>query len=542
MLKALDRGRVHGFLKAEGRRLLNGRGEEVLLCGWGLGNWLLCEGYMWELGDCPAFDRPRRMERVLEELCSARYAQRFWKRFREEYITEADIALMAEMGYNSLRVPLLARNLMSDSCAFREDGFQLLDRLMDWAEKYGLYVFLDMHGAPGGQTGANIDDSLDDRCRLLIDQAQYDRGLALWEEIARRYADRWIVGGYDLLNEPIRPSGPEEKSQDEYIPRLKEFYADAVARIRKWDQRHLVAIESPHWAAEPDFFDRRYDPNMVIHFHRYGCPPDYNALRPFQEAGERLNVPVWLGETGENSLTWVGAIVPLAFSMGISVTLWPWKKMGGNNSCCTIRRPMGWEKLREYLKGGAQPSAEEMQEVLDRFLDQLPPADCIQHPELVPQIFRQSGCVIRGTDFDALRGKDLAWHAESRHPAGIYRRETEMEIVPPEETERRDFPFDGPWARCRLRLHENEWVEYTVRDINTSMKLEVTCFAQDRTEIEITQDGRPLGSYSVSMCHYPQTLGGMHLFLGETVRIRVRCVRGTVMVDQLQVHPCPEYA
>ena len=546
MLDAMNRDRVYGFLRADGRRLVNGRGEEVLLCGWGLGNWLLCEGYMWGFAAYPAFDRPRRMELVLEELCGPRYAQRFWTRYREEYVTEADLEMMAQMGYNSLRVPMLARNLMEDNTpapVFREEGFRILDTLLDRAEKYGLYVFLDMHGAPGGQTGSNIDDSVDDRCRLLIDQAQYDRGLALWEEIARRYADRWIVGGYDLLNEPIRPAAPgEERGQDEYIPRLKEFYADAVARIRKWDTRHAVAIESPHYATEPDFYDRLYDPNMIIHFHRYACPPDEAALRPFLEAGERLNVPVWLGETGENTLAWIGAIVPLALSQGISVTLWPWKKMGGTNSPLAIRRPEGWDRLEEYLAGGPQPSPREAQEILDRFLDSLPPSECVQRPELNSGMYRRSCCVIRGTDFDPLRGRDEAWHAEGPHPEGFYRRETGMDILPPEDRDRKDFPFDGPWARCLLRLHEGEWAEYTVLDINASLQLEVTCVASGPAEVEVTQNGILLGEFALGECGYPQTLGGMHLFIGETAHIRVRCRRGSVMVDQVEVRPCPEYA
>ena len=33
----------------------------------------------------------------------------------------------------------------------------------------------------------------------------YKKGLALWRELANRYKDEWIVGGYDLLNEPIMP-------------------------------------------------------------------------------------------------------------------------------------------------------------------------------------------------------------------------------------------------------------------------------------------------------------------------------------------------
>ena len=61
----MDRGRVRGFLDVRGREIVNGLGEPVLLNGWALGNWLHSEGYMW-LCDAPRFDRPRRMEAVIE--------------------------------------------------------------------------------------------------------------------------------------------------------------------------------------------------------------------------------------------------------------------------------------------------------------------------------------------------------------------------------------------------------------------------------------------------------------------------------------------
>ena len=42
MKKAISRNRVKGFLDVQGRRIVNEDGEDVLLVGWGLGNWLLC--------------------------------------------------------------------------------------------------------------------------------------------------------------------------------------------------------------------------------------------------------------------------------------------------------------------------------------------------------------------------------------------------------------------------------------------------------------------------------------------------------------------
>lgn len=100
----LSQARVSGFLRAKGREIVNGKGEPLLLSGWGLGNWLLCEGYMWRAG--PRGDRPRKLEQVVRELAGGRYAEAFWPRFRENYIRREDILRMAELGYNSVRVPI----------------------------------------------------------------------------------------------------------------------------------------------------------------------------------------------------------------------------------------------------------------------------------------------------------------------------------------------------------------------------------------------------------------------------------------------------
>ena len=66
--------------------------------------------------------------------------------------------------------------------------------------------YSDLHGAPGGQTGANIDDSERDLPELFTDRRNAERTVALWRLLAERYKDEWIVAGYDLLNEP-RPTG-----------------------------------------------------------------------------------------------------------------------------------------------------------------------------------------------------------------------------------------------------------------------------------------------------------------------------------------------
>ncbi|MEZ4766180.1 MAG: hypothetical protein R3C26_24225 [Calditrichia bacterium] len=58
----------------------------------------------------------------------------------------------------------------------------LIDSLVNWCEKHNLCVIIGMHGAPGGQTGANIDDdqSTDEPGALFMDVRNQDRLVDLW--------------------------------------------------------------------------------------------------------------------------------------------------------------------------------------------------------------------------------------------------------------------------------------------------------------------------------------------------------------------------
>lgn len=541
MKKELSRDRVSGFLHACGQAICNDRDEQVLLVGWGLGNWLLCEGYMWNLSGIPRFDRPRRIEQTLEELTGKVYAKRFWKRYRELFIQESDLQMMVEMGYNSLRVPLAARLFLEEGpqLRFREEGFRLLDTLLDTCEKYGLYVFLDLHAAPGGQTGANTDDSIDDQCRLFIDQAQFERGLSLWEEIALRYQNRWIIGGYDLLNEPIRPVRyAGDTNLDIYIPRLRDFYEQAIARIRRHDQRHMIALEGPLHTADLSIFDHVYDPNMVLHFHSYGCPPDSSALQPYLELSKKLNIPLWLGETGENTMTWFSAMIPLAFQQGISVTLWPWKKMTCVNSPCSVREPDDWALIRTYLKGGPQPDYETAQQIFNQLLHHIQAEHCDLNEQINAHLFRLPGCVIRGTDFDAKPGADESYHhAPTLYPAGCYRADTGMEIITKEQSDAKSFPFDGLWNNALLRLHQQEWVQYSVYDVTSSSSLEIQCLSAKPARLEFRQDDSLLGVFDLSGMPYAQVLSGMHMSNADACVLRLTVLQGDVDIESLSIHP-----
>ncbi len=537
MKKNVSRSRVEGFLDVCGRKTVNGAGEEVLLMGWGLGNWLLCEGYMWLAYDIPRFDRPRRIENVIEQLAGSAWAEKFWKQFRDSYITESDIQMMADMGYNSVRIPINSRLFLREGpgISFNEESFRLLDRVIDWCEQNRLYAFIDLHGAPGGQTGANIDDSVDDMCRLLIDDDCFEKGLVLWEKIAARYRDRWIVGGYDLLNEPVRPVRfPGDPDLDGYIPRLAEFYDQCIARIRAVDPKHIITLEGPHWATEESFFDHVFDPKMVIHFHRYGCAPDISTFRTWIALSEKLNVPLWLGETGENTMEWFSAMMPLAASLDIGINMWPWKKMRCENSPCSVIPPMEWELLLDYARGGVHPGYEKAQKILSEYIKNIRLENCVINEKLAANVFRLPGCIIAGTDFDELPGPGSSYSSLGGFaPETSYRGNTGMLLHCRYPDREKRFTFDGDWSRYVLRLREGEFACYSLYDVSVLSRLEVACYAPEPAVLEVWQDEALLGRFDLSGTERRQILSDMHLNNADACVLRLRAAKGTADIEAL---------
>jgi endoglucanase len=287
------------FLRTARGRLHDSDGAAVLLRGVGLGNWLLPEGYMWRF-EPPGPQSPREIEDLMLDLVGAERSATFWSGFRSRFIADADLARIAAEGMNHVRLPINSRVLLTDGGDVRPDGFATIDWLIERCRAHGLWVVLDLHGAPGGQTGTNIDDSPRGLPELFMRRHYREQTVSLWTEVARRYRDEPVVAAYDLLNEPL----PNEY-QHMYAGELVALYRELTEAIRAVDPHHLIMYEGTHWASNWDIFADVWDPQSVLQFHRYWSPPDRPGIRTFLDVRERLNLPIYMGEGGENNLDWL---------------------------------------------------------------------------------------------------------------------------------------------------------------------------------------------------------------------------------------------
>lgn len=412
------------------------------------------------------WDRPRRIRELVSQLAGRAYAAKFWRAFFDRYVTEADIERIAELGFDSVRLPLDASLLMEDDptvTVWLEDGFELIDRCVTWCRKHGIYVILDLHCAPGGQTGSNIDNSIDgdnsyNLPRMLTDRARWDQTIALWCELARRYRDEPTVAMYDLLNEPLPRNTPafEERRCD-----LIRFYEECTAAIRSIDTRHILSIEGANWASDPETFTHSFDPGMVIHIHMYGEIPDERLIHRWNDTRIRLNAPILLGETGENHPEWCAATLFQAECAGYSTNFWCWKK-ANRNSPYTILTPPEWEKIVQWTAGGPAPLPSEAQRIFDAYLEAILLKNCRFEEAMTHAVMRCAPLSLRATDFDP--GPLGATATTERHNPWNYREGSNMDIVELDGIHWEHGPgFDSRWEVFGLALHEGEAVRYSAR-------------------------------------------------------------------------------
>ena len=446
------------FLHTAGQDIINESGRKIFLRGVGLGNWLLPEGYMWKFGALG--DRPRKIEKVVTDLIGKEKADRFWKAFRENYITEADIKRIAELGFNSVRPALNSRLFLTEGedPVYVEEGFQLLDSLITWCKKHRLYVIIDMHGAPGGQTGANIDDSPNDIPELFIEKKYQDQLVALWVKIADKYKNEPTIAAYDLLNEPLpKATGAAEKYKHLLIP----LYKRLTAEIRKVDQRHMITLEGFDWSNDWSLFDKPFDNNVFYQFHYYcwARPDNLNNIDDYLKKRNELNTPIWVGETGEkgNAIYWATSQLFAVNNIGFS--FWPWKKMDTQNTPYSIKKPTGWDLIAEYTRNGKKPDVVIAEKAFNELLENIKIANCDYFEDVCNAILTRVPAKIEAENYGFSGFNHSYFVLDTVNKSKFYRKNEPVQIKL-DSKEKEQF-----WSEQSIELQQSEWVVYNFESL-----------------------------------------------------------------------------
>ena len=308
-----------GFLHTAGKEIVEGNGEPILLRGFGLGGWLVPEGYMlinraWIEG----FESPTQIENHVVDLIGEEKSNEFWDEYRKNFVSRADIDQIAEWGFNHIRLPFHYKQFHTEDGS-TPIGYEIVDTLLSWCEPYNMYVILDMHCAPGAQNGGPISDS-DGIARLWLEEDKKELTVQIWREIADYYSDNTLIGGYDLINEPVLPGGVS-------LTEFKQLYIDITQAIREVDQNHIVFVEGNWYGTDFSGLTPPWDNNMSYSFHKYWGETDISTIQSYLSMRNTYNVPLWMGESGENSNSWYyETLIKLLEENNIGWNFWCHKK------------------------------------------------------------------------------------------------------------------------------------------------------------------------------------------------------------------------
>lgn len=385
-------------LTTKGQSIVNDQGDSIILRGIGLGGHMLQEGYMLKV---PFSGQQYVFKEHITELIGEKATAEFYTRWLANHTQKADIDSLKKWGFNSVRLPMhynlytlaVEKEPVKGKNTWLEKGFAMTDSLLSWCKENQMYLILDMHATPGGQGhDVNISDRDPSKPSLWESRENQKKLISLWKKLADRYKKEPWLGAYDIINEPnwaftgTNKNGIDEQDNGP----LKSLMVEITQAIRSVDKNHIIIIEGNGWGNNYNGILPPWDPNMVISFHKYWNNNFQSDIQSFLDIREKYNVPIWLGETGENSNVWFTDAIRLMEHNRIGWCWWPLKKLGFNNPL-EIKVNPGYQDLLDYWAGKKEkPSKAQAYQALIQLTEDAKIQNNIVHYDVIDAMFRQT--------------------------------------------------------------------------------------------------------------------------------------------------------
>ena len=388
-------------LRADGKKMLDQNDNDIILRGMGLGGWMLQEPYMMEMSGFAGTQW--QIKAKIESLIGTINTETFYNAWHANHLTRADIDSMASWGFNSVRLPMhynlytlpIEEEPIAGQNTWLEKGFVMTDSLIKWCSANHMYVILDLHAAPGGQgKDAAISDADPAKPTLWESAFNKSKTIALWRKLAERYVNEPWVGGYDLINEPnwsFTAGGNQNGCSENTNAPLRQMYIDITTAIRQVDTKHMIIIEGNCWGNNYNgILPANWDDNIALSFHKYWSNNDQGSIAGIIGLRNQYDIPIWLGESGENSNAWFTDAIELVENNGIGWAWWPEKKINSVVDPLTIVKTHAYEALLAYFQsGGIAPSVSSATTTLMEMAENAKIGNCIYHKDVIDAMFRQ---------------------------------------------------------------------------------------------------------------------------------------------------------
>lgn len=174
------------------------------------------------------------------------------------FIKKEDVERIASWKLDHIRLPFDYPVLENDSKPFsyKEEGFDIIDKLLGWCRASSLNLVLDMHMAPGYAFGNNPGDNI-----IFNNETAQRRFVSLWQEIAKRYKNEKDNLIFELLNEIVDAHGDA----------WNKIARRAIEGIRDIDPERYILLGGSNYnsAASLDSLDIYCDERVLYNFHFY---------------------------------------------------------------------------------------------------------------------------------------------------------------------------------------------------------------------------------------------------------------------------------
>lgn len=180
----------------------------------------------------------------------------YTKEHFDTFMIERDFALVKEWGLDHVRVPVDAETIQEEDGTMKEDGLAYIDKAIEWCQKYGLGMVLDLHKAHGYV----FDDA--NNCQFFYQEKLQDIYVELWKCLVTRYGKYRDFVLFELLN---------EVTSKEFTDPWNKIAARTIKAIREIDKEARIVVGGIYNDSiyGLTLLDPPADENIVFTFHCY---------------------------------------------------------------------------------------------------------------------------------------------------------------------------------------------------------------------------------------------------------------------------------
>ncbi|MDR0863979.1 MAG: glycoside hydrolase family 5 protein [Candidatus Symbiothrix sp.] len=175
---------------------------------------------------------------------------------RATWFTREDVAFLAGLGYDHLRIPLDEEQMFTETGEKEPEAFRLLHNALEWCAEFNLRAVVDLHILRSHYFNAEVKP-------LFTDAVAQEQFYDCWRKLSgelNRYPNSMVA--YELLNEPVADNS-------EIWNVILNRCASAIRQLEPERTLVIGSNSFQYYATVKELRLPENDPNFIISFHYY---------------------------------------------------------------------------------------------------------------------------------------------------------------------------------------------------------------------------------------------------------------------------------